>query len=426
MRPRHAIVPVAVLAAATLALHVARRVRRGRLARRTLRRSSGVPVEALLEREIGVPVRHGNAVDLVEDGAVFDALEEEIRSARESVHVAAYIWGGTQDPSARLGRALLERRPGVRCRMVLDWIGAKLPWSRREFDPELERRLRRSGVELHVHMPFPDPFRAAHHRLFVFDGRRAIVGGFGVWRAWLGNGVVEPGEAEGTQWRDTALRVRGPVVGDLQRAFDRALRVAGGNPLPASAHPALAPEGPCRAAAVASAPAWAGATLAARMYYALAGSARRRLLVANSYFVPEASLRHVLVDRARAGVDVRVLVPGPHHDLPVVRAGQRRTYAPLLRGGVRIFEYAAAMMHAKTLVSDDVAVVGSTNMDSQSLSFLWDTSVVVPSGDLADRLARRFEVDVSRSEEIRLDAWRRRPLAAKLGQGAAGALQPWL
>jgi cardiolipin synthase len=123
---------------------------------------------------------------------------------------------------------------------------------------------------------------------------------------------------------------------------------------------------------------------------------------------------------------VRVLVPGPHHDVALVRAGQRRTYERLLRGGVRIWEYGASMMHAKTLVVDDVAAVGSTNMDSQSLSFLWETSVVAESRTVADRQAERFLRDLSRSREIRLGAWRRRPLEMKAGEAVAGVADPWL
>jgi cardiolipin synthase len=383
-----------------------------------LRLADDVPLDVLLEREVGVPVREGNTVELVENGAIFDALEEEIRRARETVHISEYMWMGEGDPSERIGRAILERRRGVACRILIDWLGSL------DFDRGLERRLVASGVELRRHAPLPDPFRVSHRRIFVFDGRRAFVGGFGIWRSWLGDGVADAG-GEG-EWRDTAARVRGPIVGDLQRAFDHNWQNEGGDPLPAEAYPRLRGGGRIRAAVVASTPAWARTTSAARMYYALIGSAKRRLYVANSYFVPDRSLQDLLVAQARQGVDVRVLAPGHHHDVRIVHAGQRRTYRRLLAGGVRIWEYEAAMMHAKTLVSDDAAVIGSTNMDSQSLSFLWEASVVAQSRALADRLAERFMLDLERSREIRPDEWARRPLLAKLGQRAAGLAEPWL
>lgn len=394
--------------------HLSRRVRRDQLARRFLRLADDVPIDVLLEREVGVPVRDGNAVELVEDGAIFDALEEAIRGARESVHLCEFMWRGRGDPSARIGRALLARRPGVACRIVLDWFGSQ------KFDPELARRLRASGCELRRHAPLPDPFRLNHRRIVVVDGRTAYVGGFGIWKSWLGNGVGETG------WRDTAARIRGPAVGDLQRAFDHSLQAAGGAPLPAAAYPRLAASGPHRAAVIASTPAWARTTLAARMTYGLLASARRRLWVANSYFVPDRSLQRVLLARARAGVDVRVLAPGPFHDVPIVQAGQRRTYARLLSGGVRIFEYAASMMHAKTILADDTSAIGSTNMDSQSLSFLWETSVVTDAPEVARRLAERFELDLARSYEILPEAWRHRPVRMRVGEQASAIAEPWL
>jgi cardiolipin synthase len=398
--------------------HLSRRLRRHQLSRRMLRLADEVPLDVLLEREVGVPVREGNEIELFENGAVFDALEEEIRSARETIHISEYLWMGEGDPSERIGRALLERRRGVACRILIDWFGSL------KFDRSLERRLLASGIELRRHTPWPDPFRVNHRRIFTFDGRRSYVGGFGIWKSWLGDGVAS-GSGDG-EWRDTAARVRGPIVGDLQRAFDHSWQNEGGEPLPAVAYPRLRGGGRIRAAVVASSPAWARTTSAARMYYALIGSARRRLYVANSYFVPDRSLQDLLVAQASQGVDVRVLAPGDHHDVPIVHAGQRRTYRRLLAGGVRIWEYAAAMMHAKTLVVDDAAVIGSTNMDSQSLSFLWEASVVALAPALAARLADRFLLDLRRSNEIVPAAWARRPFLAKVGQRAAGLAEAWL
>jgi cardiolipin synthase len=394
--------------------HLARRLRRAQLSRRMLRMAEDVPLDVLLEREVGAPVREGNAIDLVSNGEIFDVLDEEIRSAQESIHVSEFMWRGQGDPSDRIGRAILDRRRGVRCRILIDWFGSL------DFDPSLERRLLGDGVELRRHRPLPDPLRVNHRRIFVFDGRRAYVGGFGIWRSWLGNGAT-PGA-----WRDTAARIRGPIVSDLQRAFDHSWQNEGGAPLPGAAYPRLLAEGDVRAAVVASSPAWARTTRAARMWYALIASARRRLWVSNSYFVPERSLQNLLVARARAGVDVRVLAPGPHHDIGIVLAGQRRTYERLLDGGVRIFEYAASMMHAKTLVVDDVAVIGSTNMDSQSMSFLWEASVVSHSPRVAQLLADKFLLDLSRSREILPDGWARRPFAEKVKQGASLVAEAWL
>ena len=114
--------------------------------------------------------------------------EDEIRSARETIHIAEFIWMGKGDPSERLGRAILARRRGVACRILIDWFGSL------RFDPSLEARLEADGVEIRRHAVWPDPFRVSHRRIFAFDGRTAYVGGFGVWKSWLGDGATNPCE----------------------------------------------------------------------------------------------------------------------------------------------------------------------------------------------------------------------------------------
>ncbi|MGZ3459524.1 MAG: phospholipase D-like domain-containing protein, partial [Archangium sp.] len=117
-----------------------------------------------------------------------------------------------------------------------------------------------------------------------------------------------------------------------------------------------------------------------------------------------------------AGVDVRVLTPGRHHDIPPVHEGQRATYARLLENGVRIWEYEVSMMHSKTLLVDDrLAVVGSTNLDPLALK-AEEGSLVVDDPGTAAELARDFEEDMTHSVEVRWDSWRRRGLFSKLSE----------
>lgn len=403
------------------ALFAARRggslVRRERLARVMRTRARRWPMGDLLRDAVGTPLLGGNRVELVEDGEIFRTLEALMADARESIHLTNFMWQGRGDPSERIGRALIGRRPGVACRVVLDGFGSK------NLDPRMKARLERSGVELRLHRPSRHLVRMNHRRVVVIDGRVGVTGGFGIYKSWLGHGEGPEG------WRDTAVVVRGPVVDQLQRAFDESLQVVGGDPLPPAAYPPLAPEGAHPAAFVASAPNVAGSTAAERMVYALAALARRRLWIANSYFVPDAVFRRLLVRRVRDGVDVRVLAPGPWHDVPLVKRGQERTYAPLLRGGVRIWEYQASMMHAKTVLADDVFANGSTNMDGESLSRLWEASLVVDAPEIARQYADRFRRDLGRSREITLAGWaehRRREPVHELARRAIAPIEGWL
>jgi cardiolipin synthase len=214
----------------------------------------------------------------------------------------------------------------------------------------------------------------------------------------------------------------------MQRAFEQSWRECGGAPLPPSAYrDARRADGGSRAAFVASSPRRGRASAAEEMTRLLVATAKRRLWIANSYFVPNDELQELIADRARHGVDVRVLAPGPVHDVPPVRAGQRATYEKLLEAGVRIFEYRPSMMHAKTILVDDRWVaIGSTNMDALSFDRLEEGSLVAESAALASHLERRLRADFGRSEEITRASWEKRGPIEVVGQDAASFFSEWL
>jgi cardiolipin synthase len=134
---------------------------------------------------------------------------------------------------------------------------------------------------------------------------------------------------------------------------------------------------------------------------ALLPSAQRRLWISCAYFAPDDEQVEVLCERARAGVEVRVLVPGPIHDVPAVREAGRSVYAPLLEAGVRIWEYQPSMLHSKSMVVDEgLCVVGSINLEPMSLNVLEEASVLFWSPEHADRLTADFEEDARWSKEI--------------------------
>jgi cardiolipin synthase len=260
-----------------------------------------------------------------------------------------------------------------------------------------------------------------HRKIQIVDGRWAITGGYGIWRSWLGQGRSKD------EWRDTAVGVTGPVVAQMQRAFEQSWRECEGAPLPAAEYPKLARAGPTRAAFFASSPRPKQATVAEVMTHALVAAARRRLWIANSYFIPDRPLQELLVRQRRAGVDIRVIAPGPVHDVPPVRAGQRNTYATLLDPGIRIFEYQPSMMHAKTMVVDDRWVaIGSTNFDQMSFDLLEEGSLVADAPHLAAKLRGHLEEDLGQCKEITRELWKDRDLLPEVAREAAGLFSDWL
>jgi cardiolipin synthase len=365
-----------------------------------------------LFQSVGVGLAPGHALRVIQDGDVFDALVEEIGRARESVHILVYIWRPSP-PSDRVIEALTARaRDGVRCRIVVDPVGSEEVTGHHDFDEQVEKRLRSAGCEVHYYRllgnrRFHRMLGRDHQKLAVVDGRVAITGGFGIWKVWQGHGNSPE------EWRETSIRVEGPAVRDVQLAFSSSWQEAGGELLPADVFPELAPAGPARAGFVSST-GRPGISDAERMTRLVVAAATRRLWIANAYFTPPDAILRQLEVKARDGVDVRVLAPGPVHDVPLIRASQRSTYERLLRAGVRIWEYQASMLHAKTMLVDDwLSVVGSTNLDPMSLNWLGEGSLVVADSDVAAELERAWPRDLARSREItlrdggRTGPWRR-------------------
>ncbi len=359
----------------------------------------------------GVALAPGNRVELVDNGRIFDAIEEEIRAARSSVHILTYIWR-PGEPSDRLVRALRERQPGVACRVLVDPLGSV------NFEA-VSPRLVEAGCETRVFRPIQGAiasldvarFKARLHRkVVVRDGEVGLTGGWGIWKSWMGDA------RNAEEWRDANVRVWGPAVRGMQQAFAENWQAAGGGFLPSECFPELAPVGEARAGFVAS----TGAlflTDARRMTLVTIGAARRRLWITNAYFIPTKDISDMLILKVKEGVDVRVLVPGRHHDVAPVHAGQRASYAPLLEAGVRIWEYELSMMHSKTMLVDDhLSVIGSTNMDPLSLSDVDEGSLVVDDAALAAALAESFEKDLVHAREVHARAWRRRGLVQKLAE----------
>ncbi len=362
--------------------------------------SSGEALSLALFQSVGVGLSPGHSVELVQDGHIPEALEAEIHQARESLHLLVSSWqpGAT---SERLVRAFEARQPGVACRILVD------PLYSPYFQEEVAPRLIRAGCEVRLFRPLPgdavlpdkERLEARNHRqLVIRDGRSGLTGGVGV----------------GPVWRDTSVHVQGPTVRELQQTFARAWQEAGGGLLPASAFPPLAPTGEARAGFVAS----SGSihlSHTERMLQVLIASARHRLWLTNACFVPTTATADMLIRKARAGVDVRVLVPGLRYGNPRVLDAQRASYARLLENGVRIWEYQPSPLRAHTLLVDEqIVTVGSINLEPRSHAFLEEGSLVVEDADLTRSLANSFQRDLTRAVEVHPGDWTQRGLLEPL------------
>ncbi|MGZ3439917.1 MAG: phospholipase D-like domain-containing protein, partial [Polyangia bacterium] len=198
--------------------------------------------EAALFQTVGAHLLRGHRWRLEDDGRVFGALIEEIGRARVSINIVSYIWH-SGEPSDRIVEALARRDQRVACRILTDPLGSP------DFEKNVEPRLRAAGCQTSMFRPLaknPNPERN-HRKIAVIDGHIGILGGYGVRQEWSkGSGSGDP------EWRDINLRVQGPVVAELQRAFAQNWQEAGGALLPVADFPRLEGEGDARVAFVAS------------------------------------------------------------------------------------------------------------------------------------------------------------------------------
>jgi cardiolipin synthase len=283
-----------------------------------------------------------------------------------------------------------------------------------KMDSALIDRMEDCGVTVRRFRP-PKPYairrvnNRTHRKILVVDGQIGLTGGVGIAEEWTGDAH------DADHWRDTHVRVRGPVVRGLMGAFAENWLEATGEVIAGEDDlPDLQPVGDGAAMQVVRSTAGVGDTNLETLYFLAIAAARESIDLTSAYFAPRPAFLGALADAARRGVRVRVLVPGPAIDKDVVRHAGRATYGQLLDAGARIWEYRPTMLHAKTLVVDGVwSVVGSANFDNRSFQLNDETVLAVQDRDFAEALTETFTADLGVSDEVVHDEWRRRPLAER-------------
>ena len=362
----------------------------------------GERLDRALARASDAPLRGGNRLALLKNGPdTYDEWLAAIRRAERWVHLDNYIFRA-DEIGHRFAEALSEKaREGVPVRILHDWFGCL------DVPRSFWRGMREAGAEVRAVNPpaFGTPLGVArrdHRKLLAVDGEYASTGGVCISDGWLAR---DP--ESGLPYRDTAVSVRGPAVGDLDQAFAGVWDETG-PPLPAGERPAAEriPKAGEQAVRVVIQEPRKMRTL--RVLQLLTAGVEERLWITDAYFLSVPILTQALMASARDGVDVRVLLPSTN-DLPWIGMLSRTGYRDFLQDGVRIFEYGGPMIHAKTIVADGWwSKVGSTNLNFSSLSANWEIDLVAEDRTFGSRMEQLFEEDLANAREIRLQRTARR------------------
>lgn len=387
----------------------------GPVHRYKVRKSAAFDLQSLeyvrmLEALADAKVHPNTRIEVLTNGEVFYEAELEcIARARCSVNLEAYIFQ-RGDLTRRFVKALAERaRAGVRVSIVLDAIGS-FATTRRYF-----RELTDAGGRVEYYHTlswhsWPRLNNRTHRELLIVDGEIGFVGGAGFADHWFKSSKRTP------RWRDTMCRVTGDAVIGLQSTFAENWLEASGEILAGKEYfPFCAVPSDSIALVVNSTPSAGYSTRARMLFQTLLASARTGIDITTPYFLPDRSAREELIRAVRErGVEVRVLVPGKHHDHLLTRRSSRRLFGELLKAGVKIYEYKPAMLHHKCLIVDEVwSVIGTTNFDNRSFGLNDEVNVAALDRGLAGRLMKDFHADLERSEVVTYESWRRRPVTER-------------
>jgi cardiolipin synthase len=360
---------------------------------------------------LGPTIVTGNHVTALQNGAeIFPSMLEAISNAQRTINFETYIyWSG--EIGERFSEALSSQaRAGVSVHVTIDWAGSF------KLDEEVVDRMTDAGVRVQMYRPLRwyslGRFNnRTHRKLLVVDGRVAFTGGVGIADQWQGH-AEDP-----EHWRDSHFRVEGPVVAQFQAAFNDNWIKTTGQILRGEPHfPALDPAGGMNAQLFIASPS-GGAESMHLMYLMAVAAAARTIDLAAAYFVPDDLLIETLVAARRRGVQIRILLPGPHVDSEAVRVASKREWGALLHAGVQIHVYQPTMLHTKMLIVDtELVSVGSTNFDIRSLRLNDEASLNVFDQAFAAQMTEVFEGDLASALPFTYRMWKDRPIRERVAE----------
>ncbi|MGE9296712.1 MAG: phospholipase D-like domain-containing protein [Puniceicoccales bacterium] len=353
---------------------------------------------AYLENVLGIAFTQGNAVRPLNNGdEIYPAMLTAIESSRDHIEFLTFIyWQG--DIAQRFADALSERaKNGVTVRVLLDAFGCA------DMSKDLVDEMTEAGVKVHwfrqIRRSIVKYDWRTHRKILVCDGRIAYTGGVGIAAEWEGNA------RNANEWRETHFEIRGPAVKMLSGAFwDNWGEDADIPTTQMTANPSPRPRGiPLQ---VISSNSGYRVSNAYKVLHAMISLATKRIDIVSPYFVPEENLRAMLCAKAKAGVEVRVMIPDEHTDKRFERREAARYFGELLEAGVRIFLYRKTMIHTKLILcDDDIALFGSINFNRRSLLKDEEIGVVAASRKFVADLRKIYETDLRDTHRVNPHEW---------------------
>jgi cardiolipin synthase len=345
----------------------------------------------------------GNRVTIISDGdTCFNEFIKAIKAASDSINLETYIFN-SDEVGWEIARHLVEKaHHGVEVNLIYDSIGCI------ETSPEIFTFMREGGVEVLEYHPFI-PWRKFwnvslrdHRKILVIDGKIAFVGGINIGKEYSGK------KYNGGNWRDTHLRIEGLAVRDIQFFFIENWYRYGGAIIDNYRHFPIIEEEGKKLVMVLSSKSRKKIKPIKESYLSAIKFAKDSIFITNAYFIPDKKIYRSLIQAARRGVNVCILLPGKS-DILIVKYASRFLYKKYLKGRIKIFEYTGSILHAKTAVVDGIwSTVGSSNLDRRSFRKNLEINAIILDQQFGEQMERIFYSDLKKSSQLEPESWRRR------------------
>lgn len=354
------------------------------------------------------PIVTGGNIEILNNGdEFFPILFEDIENANESINFSAYIWkeGFVSDKMFSLLTA--KASEGVAVRLIVDGFGGKTA-----SDESIEK-LREAGGKVEIYHPFRfgqfTKFHKRNHaRTIIIDDAVGYTGGMAVADYWLGDARNKD------EWRDMMFRMTGPALTHLSKSFMGQWEISSGEILIPKTEDVF-DGGLAESVSLTSFSPDEDAQQLSTFFALSVAAAKESVLIETPYMVLEKQLEKTLIEAAKRGIDIKIVLPGKIIDSKFVQTASQHYYKPLLESGVEIYEYNGAMMHSKVMLVDDSwSVIGSANIDTRSTFFNVENIIGIKDTDFATRLSEVIEEDIRNSTLITLESWKKRSVFRKI------------
>jgi cardiolipin synthase A/B len=366
----------------------------------------------------GAAFLRGNSLDIYNNGDQFyPAMMEAIEQARRSITIEAYIyWEGKI--GRRFADALAARaREGLPVKILLDAVGSST------IGKDILKALESGGCQVEWYHPvrwynLNRVNNRTHRKSLIIDGRIGFTGGAGIADHWLGNAEDQH------HWRDIQVRIQGPAAVTLQTGFARSWLETTGEVVSGPTYfPPPEEAGEMAIQSILSSPETGSSTVRI-MYYLSIVCARKSILIANPYFVPDRAALDILIEARSRGVAVKIMVAGIHNDSRLARFNSTRLYGPLLKHGIEIYEYNRTMLHHKYMVCDGVwSTVGTTNFDNRAFALNDENNVCLHDRRIAAEFENIFAGDLAACVKVEFGEWHRRGMMTKAAEAFVSLLK---